>query len=71
MARKRRQRIIWPRFLTFLAVCGLLIGGLIYGGTRIFARAKARWKLALQKRRKKTENRRLHALGMQPLSVST
>ena len=35
MARKRRQRIIWPRFLTFLAVCVLLIGGLIYGGIKL------------------------------------
>ena len=39
MARKRRQRIIWPRFLTFLAVCGLLIGGLIYGGVKLLAPA--------------------------------
>ena len=35
MARKRRQRIIWPRFLTFLAVCILLIVGLIYGGVKL------------------------------------
>ena len=39
MARKRRQRIIWPRFLTFLAVCGLLLGGLIYGGVKLLAPA--------------------------------
>lgn len=35
MAVKRRQRIIWPRFLTFLALCFLLIGGLIYGGVKL------------------------------------
>jgi len=35
MAVKRRQRIIWPRFLTFLAVCFLMIAGLIYGGVKL------------------------------------
>lgn len=33
--KRRRQRIIWPRFLTFLALCFLLIAGLIYGGVKL------------------------------------
>ena len=32
---KRRQRIIWQRFLPFLGICFLLIGGIIYGGVRM------------------------------------
>lgn len=32
---KRRQRIIWQRFLPFLGICFLLIGGIIYGGIRM------------------------------------
>lgn len=39
MARKRRQRIIWPRFLTFLAVCVLLISGLIGVGVKLLTPA--------------------------------
>lgn len=35
MASGRRQRIIWPRFLTFLFLCFLLIGLLIYGGVKL------------------------------------
>lgn len=46
MARRRRQRIIWRRFLCFLAVCTLLIGGLIYGGVRLLVPAAD---LAMQK----------------------
>ncbi len=39
MVRKRRRRIIWPRFLCFLAVCVLLIGGLINGGVKLLTPA--------------------------------
>lgn len=33
--KRRRQRIIWPRFLCFLAICFLLIVGLVYGGIKL------------------------------------
>ncbi len=39
MTQRRKQRIIWPRFLTFLAICALLIGGLIYGGVKLLTPA--------------------------------
>ena len=35
MAATRRQRIIWPRFLCFLALCALLIVLLIWGGIQL------------------------------------
>ena len=33
--RRRRQRIIWSRFIPFLCICFLLIGGIIYGGIKL------------------------------------
>ncbi len=33
--KRRRQRIIWHRFLPFLMICFLLIAGLIYGGVKL------------------------------------
>lgn len=35
MAATRRQQIIWPRFLCFLALCALLIALLIWGGVQL------------------------------------
>lgn len=35
MAAKRRQRIIWPRFLTFLFLCAVMIVLLIWGGIKL------------------------------------
>ena len=29
------RRIVWPRFLCFLALCVLALGGLVYGGYRL------------------------------------
>ena len=35
MAKKRSRKIIWPRFLTFLALSAVVLGLLIYGGIRL------------------------------------
>ncbi len=35
MASGKKRRIVWPRFLCFLAVCALLLGLLIWGGFQL------------------------------------